>query len=395
MGGTAILKTFYVDLAEKKYPIVVGKGLLSDAGILLSGAGFKSAPIVISNARVWRLHGDVLAKSLKRVFGPGTLIRIGDGEQFKNHATLMKIYEGMFHAHADRRSWILAFGGGVVGDIAGFAAATFMRGIPYAMAPTTLLSQVDSSIGGKVGINVKEGKNLIGAFHQPTAVLTDIGVLRTLPKRELRSGLYEVIKSSAIGSMPLVGYLERKLPEILSCRPQAMEQIVVSTAKIKAGIVTSDEKEGGVRMILNYGHTVGHAFETATDYRRFKHGEAVGWGMIAALEYGRELGMLLPEESARLIRLIHRVGRLPSLKGISVDDLWDSLVRDKKFRSGDIRMVLLRQLGDAETRGGIVADSLRQFLRRFLAEKSHAEVHSRPASGFGKSSSMQIAASNL
>ena len=362
------MKKFYVNLAERKYPVMAGRGLLSEAGKLLAGAGFETAPIVISNPKVWRLHGPVLERSLKKVFGPTAVVRIGDGERFKDHATLMKIYEAMFRAHADRKSWVLAFGGGVVGDIAGFAAATFMRGIPYAIVPTTLLAQVDSSIGGKVAINVKEGKNLIGAFHQPSAVLTDTAVLKTLAKRELASGLYEVVKSAAIQSESLLRYLERNLPEILDCRPQETEEIVVKTAKIKAAVVSADEKESGPRMTLNYGHTIGHAFETATDYRRFKHGEAVAWGMMAALAYGREMGFLREHEAARLIRLIRRIGPLPALKGISLANLWDAMVRDKKFRSGDIRMVLLRRPGKAEVVAGIKPEPLRRFLRGFLAE---------------------------
>ena len=362
------MKKFYVNLAHGRYPILTGWGLLSQAGVLLSKAGFDKAPIIITNAKVWRLHGRVLENSIRKTFGPAVIIRIGDGERFKDHATLLKIYAAMFRANADRRSWVLAFGGGVVGDIAGFAAATFMRGIPFAMAPTTLLSQVDSSIGGKVGINVKEGKNLIGAFHQPAAVLTDIGVLKTLPKRELASGLYEVVKSAAIQSEPLLRRLEQYLPAILRCHPGEMEEIVVQTAKIKAAVVASDERDGGLRMILNYGHTVGHAFETATGYRRFKHGEAVACGMLAALGYGRELGLLKPEECERLVRLIHRVGRIPSLRGITLGKLWYSMMRDKKFQAGDIRMVLLRRLGEADVHTGIKPDSLREFLGRFLAE---------------------------
>lgn len=368
MGGASKLKKFYVNLADQKYPIVVDRGLLSKSGSLLSDIGFRSAPIVVSNAKIWGLHGSVLEKSLKRTFDKITLIRIGDGERFKNHATLLKIYHAMFRAHADRRSWILAFGGGVVGDIAGFAAATFMRGIPYVMIPTTLLAQVDSSVGGKVAINVKEGKNLIGAFYQPKAVLTDISVLKTLEKRELASGLYEAIKSAAIDSVGLLGYLERNLPAILNCQPRQLEEVVVSTAKIKARIVSSDEKESGLRMLLNFGHTVGHAFETATDYARFKHGEAVAWGIIAALQYGRELGYLRENESDRLIDLVRSVGPLPVLKGISLPDLWRALTLDKKFQSGDIRMIMLRHLGKAEVLSGIQPESLRGFLKRFLAE---------------------------
>jgi len=201
-------------------------------------------------------------------------------------------------------------------------------------------------------------------------VLSDTQVLKTLPKRELAAGIYEVIKCGAIRSEPLLGYLEKALPKVLNCGMVEMEHIVLEAARIKADIVAADEKEGGVRMILNYGHTIGHAFEAATEYRKFKHGEAVAWGMIAALEYGRELGLLRSDASARLIRLIHRVGRLPTLRGILVGDLWKALIRDKKFRSGDIRMVFLRKLGAAEIFDGINPSSLRNFLKRFLVANS-------------------------
>ncbi len=361
------MKILHVNLADRSYPISVGEGILASAGELLARRGFGSAPIVITNRKILRLHGETLMRSIRRVFGRTEIIRIGDGEKFKTHETLLQIYREMFRARADRRSWILAFGGGVVGDIAGFAAATFMRGIPFAMAPTTLLSQVDSSIGGKVGINVAEGKNLIGAFHQPAAVLSDTAVLKTLPKRELASGLYEVIKCGAIRSEELLRYLERKLPGILSCGTAEMQHIVLAAARIKGDVVASDEREGGLRMILNYGHTVGHAFEAATGYKGFTHGEAVAWGMIAALAYGEQLGLMNSTDSTRLVRLIRSVGRLPSIKGITVEALWNSFIRDKKFRSGDIRMIFLPRLGDARIHAGIDAASLRQFLKKFLA----------------------------
>jgi 3-dehydroquinate synthase len=305
-------------------------------------------------------------KSLRREYGNAVIIRVGDGERFKNHETVLKIYDAMFRVKADRRSWILAFGGGVIGDMAGFAAATFMRGIPFVMVPTTLLAQVDSAIGGKAGINVPQGKNLVGAFHQPSMVLSDSRVLKTLPKRELAAGVYEVIKCGAIRSEPLLGYIEQNLRRILNCRVAEMEHIVMESARIKADVVAADEKEGGLRMILNFGHTIGHAFEAATDYKKLKHGEAVAWGMIAALEYGRELGMLQMEDAARLIGLIHRVGKLPSLKGIAFGDLWKALIRDKKFSSGDIRMIFLRRLGEAKILDGIDPSSLRSYLKRFL-----------------------------
>jgi 3-dehydroquinate synthase len=338
----------------------VGDGLIANAGKILTRCGFDAAPLVVANRTVLRLHGAIFLQSLQNSFGKIPVIAIKDGEQHKNHSTLFHIYEGMFRAHANRRSWVLAFGGGVTGDIAGFAAATFMRGIRFVMAPTTLLAQVDSSIGGKVGLNVPQGKNLIGAFHQPSAVLSDSDVLQTLPKRELAAGLHEVVKYGAIRSMALLRYLEQRLPEILKCRPAEMQHIVLASSRIKAEIVASDERETGLRMLLNYGHSVGHAFEAATDYKRFKHGEAVGWGMMAALGYGLKLGLLVHEDVARIVRLIRRVGSLPPIKGITLDKLWEAFLRDKKFRSGDIRMIFLRQPGDAVVRAGIEPLSLRE-----------------------------------
>lgn len=364
------MRTLFVNLEKRRYPIIVGQGLISRSGELLARQGFDIPPIIVANQTVLNLYGAMLLKSIEQKFGPPRIIIIGDGERFKTHATLQKIYDGMFRTHADRRSWILAFGGGVIGDIAGFAAATFMRGIPYVMMPTTLLAQVDSSIGGKVAINVAQGKNLIGAFYQPAAVVSDTGVLGTLPKRELAAGLYEIVKCGAIRSKPLLRYLDRRLPDILRCHAAEMDHIVVEAARIKAEVVASDERESGLRMILNYGHTIGHAFEAATNYKKFKHGEAVAWGMIAALEYGRELGLLSDKESAALMCLIHKIGELPPLKGISFESIWNALIRDKKFRSGEIRMVFLRRLGEAEIRADIEAASLRTFLKRFMAGRS-------------------------
>ncbi len=362
------MKILRIDLSDRSYPVIIGRDLLKRAGQALRNLGFTTAPIVISNPTVLRLHGAALLGSLEHSFGPVCIIRIGDGERFKNHATLLKIYDGLSRAGADRRSWLLAFGGGVVGDITGFAAATFVRGIRYASAPTTLLAQVDSSIGGKVGVNLPQGKNLVGAFHQPAAVLSDTGVLCTLPKRELAAGLYEVVKTAAIRSRQFLGYLEGHLGGILKCRPEDLQYIVVEASRIKAKIVSRDEREKELRMVLNYGHTVGHALESATGYKRFKHGEAVAWGMIAALGFGKELGFQ-PEKAERLLNLIHGVERLPSLRGISCAAVWSALRRDKKFRSGNIRMVFLPRLGETEIRSDVAPRQLKSFLERFLAEE--------------------------
>ncbi len=360
------MKTIRVDLQERSYPIIIGSEVLKRAGRILAGAGFSTPPVIITNNVVWRTHGSIMRAAVEEMFGPAGVILIGDGERFKNHRTLLKIYDGLFRARADRRSWILAFGGGVVGDVAGFAAATFMRGIPYANVPSTLLAQVDSSIGGKVGINLARGKNLVGAFHQPSAVLSDTGVLRTLPARELASGLFEVVKCGAIRSPGLLDYIERRHQEISGCRPAALQHIILEASRIKAEVVSGDEREKELRMILNYGHTVGHALEAATSYRRYRHGEAVGWGMVAAAGFASELGMLSIDEARRLVSIIHRVEVLPALSGIRFEAVWRALTNDKKFRAGDIRMVLLSRLGAARIVSKIEPAHLRHFLRRFL-----------------------------
>ncbi len=361
------MRTLRVDLGPRSYPIMVGEGLLARAGEILSRNGLSGPPVVVSNAKVLRLHGASLLRSLERSFGPVPVIQIGDGEQFKSHATLMRIYDGLFGAGADRHSWLLAFGGGVIGDITGFAAATFMRGIRYASVPTTLLAQVDSSVGGKVGLNVRQGKNMIGAFHQPSIVLSDVGTLSTLPRRDLASGLYEVVKCGAIRSRSLLRYIERHLQRILQCCPGELRHIVLEACRIKVEVVSDDEREEGLRIILNFGHTVGHALEAATRYTKFKHGEAVAWGMIAALGFGSELGMLQANESKSVVRLILSVEKLPSLRGISAEKVWNALMRDKKFRAGSIRMVLLPRLGEAQVGSGVDPARLRSYLDKFLA----------------------------
>ena len=360
------MRKLRVKAGLKQYPMLVGEGLLPQAGAILSGIGFRSAPVVVTNPTVMRLHGAPLIGSLEASFGRVESVVMGDGERFKSRSTLARIHDALFEARADRHSWMAAFGGGVVGDAAGFAAATYMRGIAVVHVPTTLLAQVDSAIGGKVGINVPQGKNLIGAFHQPSAILADTAVLRTLPPRELAAGLYEVVKDGAIRSGALLGYLEKNLDDILGLKAAALERIVLEAARIKAAVVAEDEREKNLRMILNFGHTIGHALEAATRYRRFKHGEAVAWGMMAALEFGLESRLSRARDCSRIERLIHRIERLPSTRGISFGSLWAALERDKKFRSGTFRMVLLPGIGRPEIRDDIDPRRLRQFLERFM-----------------------------
>lgn len=358
------MRRLRVELGDRSYPVFIGPGVLEKAGKILANLGFSTPPVVITNPLVLRLHGQVLLASLEHVFGPVPVVQVGDGERFKNQTTLNGIYEALFRAGADRRSWLVAFGGGMVGDVSGFAAATYMRGIPFVGMPTTLLAQVDSSVGGKVGINTARGKNLIGAFHQPSAVLSDTAALRTLPAREVASGIYEIVKCGAIRSEPLLRYLERNLAAVRACEAPAIVHVIQEAVRIKAQVVARDEREAGARMILNYGHTIGHALEAATGYRRFKHGEAVAWGMIAAGLLACAMGRMQVEEAERLMRLIHRVEPLPPLRGISPARVWDALQHDKKFRDGKLRMVFLRRLGQPE----IIDDLNPLRLRRLVAD---------------------------
>lgn len=355
------MRRLWVELGDRSYPVFIGPGVLEKAGKLLTSLGFATPPVVVTNPLVLRLHGKVLLASLEHVFGSLPVVQVGDGERFKSQRTLNRIHDGLFHARADRRSWIVAFGGGVVGDVAGFAAATYMRGIPFVGIPTTLLAQVDSSVGGKVGINTARGKNLIGAFHQPSAVLSDTVALRTLPARDVASGIYEIVKCGAIRLEPLLRYLERNLAAVLACEAPAIVHVILEAVRIKAQVVAHDEREAGIRMILNYGHTIGHALEAATSYRRFRHGEAVAWGMIAAAELGCATGRMRVEDAERLMRLIRRIEPLPPMRGVSLARVWDALQHDKKVRDGKLRMVLLRRLGQPE-----IVDDLDPFRLRCL-----------------------------
>jgi len=361
-----------VRLGDRSYPIYVGADVLQSAGRLLENRGISSPPIVISDHRIMRLHGQRLEQALAPTFGTPPIIRLREGEISKSYQSLQKLYDRLLRFGADRQTCLLAFGGGVITDVTGFAAATYMRGIRYASIPTTLLAQVDSSIGGKVGVNLRQGKNLIGAFHQPVAVLSDMSMLETLDDREFGSGLYEIIKCGAIKSQPLLRTIESNLQDILERRSFALQAIVSQACRIKSEIVSADERESGLRMILNFGHTIGHALEAATEYKRFKHGEAVAWGMLAAIRLGVEIDILAPDKVWRLENLIRGVGSLPTLRGIKIHSLWRSLLRDKKIRDRRIRMVLLSRIGRAYIHADIDADHLRKFVRRFLSSNAGA-----------------------
>jgi len=273
------------------------------------------------------------------------------GEEYKTIKSVEGLLREMAQAGGDRGSLLIAFGGGIVGDVGGFAASIFMRGIPYIQVPTTFLAQVDSSVGGKTGVNLPEGKNLVGSFYHPLAVFADIDVLGTLPDRELHAGLMESVKAGIIRDRALVRYMEGHADEVLGREPKALEKIIAASIRMKADVVNRDERESGLRMILNFGHTVAHALERVTGYKTLLHGEAVGWGMVAALFVARERGTISRAQFERLEDLIHLYGPLPALK-LKASKVMAATGGDKKNVGGVTRFVLPVGIGDA----GVVED---------------------------------------
>jgi len=340
------MPTIRVTSSAGSYDVICARGSLASAASIVKSLGDSTGTFLVSSPRVWRHWG----KPLSKIFGKtsGGAILFNDSETVKRLSTVEGIARQLVRAGADRRAVIVAVGGGVVGDVAGFAAATYLRGVRLVHIPTTLVAQVDSAIGGKTGVDLPEGKNLVGAFYPPCAVIADPETLRTLPHREYRAGLYEVIKYGVIADAKLFEFLERHLDSVLRRDSAALGYIIPRSAAIKAHVVSKDERESGLRQILNFGHTLGHALEAATGYRRFLHGEAIGWGMIAATLLSVATNRLSESEAGRVIRLIAGVGPLPSLGRIRAGELRPILASDKKARGGRVLWVLPRRIGKTE-----------------------------------------------
>jgi len=330
------------------YEVHCARGALARAGALTKQLGESSGIFLLSSPRVWKHWGKKLRASFRGALYRGVIL-FDDRESAKRLATVERLARELVRAGADRHSILVAAGGGVVGDVAGFVAATYLRGVRLVHVPTTLLAQVDSSIGGKTGVNLPEGKNLVGAFYPPALVITDPEVLRTLPHREYRSGLYEVVKYGAIADRQLFEFLERRMSALFRRDPQALSRAIERSIRIKARVVSQDEHEGGLRQILNFGHTLGHALEAATDYRRFLHGEAIAWGMIAAALLGVGMGRMSEAEANQMIRVIASVGPLPPLRSVRVAGLRSIIAADKKSREGRVRWVMTPKIGKART----------------------------------------------
>jgi 3-dehydroquinate synthase len=344
------VQTIRVDTLSAKYSVFTGSGLLKNIAQRIERAVGKlpRRVFVLTSPEIWALWGHSMQESFSEA---PVVLFLPAGEKHKTMASVDRLLREMARAGGDRGSLLIAFGGGIVGDLGGFLAAIYMRGIPFVQIPTTFLAQVDSSVGGKVGVNLPEGKNLVGNFLQPRAVFADIDILGTLPDRELHAGLMESIKAGIIRDLGLVRYMEKHADEVLGRDPKALEKVIAASIRMKAGVVHIDERENGLRMILNLGHTVGHALETATGYKAMLHGEAVGWGMVAALWLARKRGTISTAQFDRLERLIHRYGPLPVLK-VRAATVVAATVGDKKNVGGVRRFVLPIGIGDA----GVVED---------------------------------------
>lgn len=336
-----------VELSGRSYNILIAAGLLkkcaSEIPKVLSPHCRKI--VVVSNKKVFALYGDILSQNLKNLGYQPLHFLIGDGEKYKTLTTAEKLFTFLIEQRLERRDALIALGGGVVGDLTGFVAATYLRGINYIQIPTSLLAQIDAAIGGKTAVNHKKGKNLIGAFHQPKLVIIDPSVLITLPKRELVAAMYEAIKYGVIADEKLFYLLEKEKNNILAKNIDLLTEIIISCCKVKAGVVSRDEHESGERQILNFGHTVGHALETATNYKLFKHGEAVGYGMIAATLIANNLSLISSQQTEKIIKLINSYGKLPSIKEVILGTLLEIMQQDKKSLAGQLIFVLPEQIG--------------------------------------------------
>jgi 3-dehydroquinate synthase len=365
-------KTIRVRSAAGEYAVLCGAGILRDAAGEIAKLGEFSSVHVLTSPKVWHAVGKTVKGAIPHD-APQNVHLFDDAETKKNMRTVELLCRKLTRAGADRKSLMIAVGGGVVGDVAGFVAASYLRGVALVHVPTTLVAQVDSSIGGKTGVNLPEGKNLVGAFYAPRLVLIDTDLLRTLPERQFRSGIAEVIKYGVIADAELFTYLEQNMEKLLRKDREALEYVTPRCVEIKAEVVSRDERESGLREILNFGHTFGHALESVTKYRRYLHGEAVAWGMIAASLLGRELGTTGADDVMRVVALIRRMGKMPDWPRVTPKILVAAMVADKKTRAGKLRFVLASRIGEAHSSEAVPMDALERVLQlmpKFIDRKA-------------------------
>jgi 3-dehydroquinate synthase len=354
-------KRIQVQSSVGPYSILCGAGALRQAARAIAELGRFSSAHFVSSPKVWRAVG----KNVQRGFGvknPRAVHLIDDAESAKNLRTVEALCRTLIRSGADRKSLLIAVGGGVIGDIAGFAAAAYLRGIALVHVPTTAVAQVDSSIGGKTGVNLPEGKNLIGAFYPPHLVLSDPELLRSLPEREFRGGLAEIVKHAVIADAKMFAYLESNMEKVERRDRAALAYLIPRNVAIKAQVVSRDERESGLREILNFGHTFGHALESITHYKRYRHGEAVAWGMMAAALLGHEAGITGANDVSRIVSLVRRMGPLPPWPRVPAKTLIDAMRSDKKARDGNLRFILTPRIGKAASYDRVPLDAVERVV---------------------------------
>jgi 3-dehydroquinate synthase len=356
------MPTYQVVTPQRSYAAVVERGIVRRAAESLP---IRGKVFVVTTDDVWSHQGQALKQGLSEY--PHEVLCLPGGEENKRLAPLEDLANQMVQRGGDRTSLVLAFGGGIVNDMAGFLAAIFMRGIPVIQIPTTLLAQVDAAVGGKTGVNLTTGKNLIGSFHQPLAVLIDPAMLETLPEREYRAGLWEIIKAGIIRDASLFDFLTERRADVLARQPEAVDRIIADSVRIKAEVVSADERESGLRRILNFGHTFGHALEAETEYRRFLHGEAVAWGMRAAIFLGERTGHTSAEDCQEMLETIRQYGPVPPLDGIRAENILSRLAYDKKAVQGVVHFVLAERIGEVKVVSGVTQRTVLDAIQSAMA----------------------------
>ena len=354
--------TVHVALGERSYDIVIGSGLLGRLPELLRPLKLGRRCAILTDAVVAPRYAGAVRDALNAAGWSASLHTVPAGEGSKALTVAGELYEALAEARLDRRSFVLALGGGVVGDLAGFIAATFLRGVDFVQAPTTLLAMVDSSVGGKVAINLPQGKNLVGAFYQPRIVIADTATLASLPEREFRAGVAEVIKYGVIHDAALFNELEQQLPALMARDAAVLARVIARCCEIKADVVSKDERESGLREILNFGHTVGHAIEAVTEYGRYLHGEALAIGMVAAARLSQKHGGLAAADTARIETLLRRAGFDLNPSDTPFEPLLDAMRSDKKARDGRLRFVLARRIGEVFSNDTVSESDIKEVL---------------------------------
>ena len=362
------MRIIRVQTASAQYPVYVGDNLLASLASYIRKAVGKGQRkyFVLTSPEIWALWGKQFLATMPKHAQPSILF-LPAGERHKRLAQVERLAMEMTEAGADRSSLLVAFGGGIIGDVSGFLAAIYMRGIDYVQVPTTLLAQVDSSVGGKTGVNLSTGKNLIGSFHHPKAVFADVALLKTLPARELRAGLFESIKAGIIRKPNLFLFLEKNRESILACDSDALHRIITASVAMKAEVVGIDERESGLRMILNFGHTLGHAIEAATGYKKLLHGEAIAWGMLAALHISRSRSLVSENDAVRIEQTIRAYGPLPRFRA-NADKLLAAAGRDKKNKAGTRRFVLATGIGQSIVVENVTGTEINSAVEYTLSE---------------------------